>query len=72
MRAPSLEPLLTVADVQRVLRIGRSQVYRLIAAEDLPSVRVGARLRFRPTDIAAYLARDQQHETPESWRSGSP
>jgi excisionase family DNA binding protein len=61
MRTPSYspnQPLLTVDDLRQTLRIGRTQVYELIRRGELPTVRVGARIRFRPEDVDAYLERE--------------
>jgi excisionase family DNA binding protein len=49
--------LLTVNDLAGMLRIGRAQVYRLVAAGEISTVRVGTRIRFRPKDVDAYLER---------------
>jgi excisionase family DNA binding protein len=51
--------LLSINDVAAYLRVTRATVYKLVAAGDLQSVRVGQRFRFRPEDIDAYLERDQ-------------
>jgi excisionase family DNA binding protein len=50
-------PLLTVNDVALTLAISRDSVYRLVRQGALNPVRVGERLRFRQSDIDAYLDR---------------
>lgn len=50
--------LLTVNDLARHLGISKWTVYRLVRSNELPAVRVGERIRFRPGDIDAYLERD--------------
>lgn len=53
--------LLTINDVAELLAISRDSVYRLVRAGKLPSLRVGARIRFRATEVDAYLER---HRAP--------
>jgi excisionase family DNA binding protein len=53
----TVEPLLTVNEVSRVLRRSRSFVYALVRDGDLHPVRVGARLRFGADDVRGYLDR---------------
>ena len=47
--------LLTVAELAQHLGISKWTVYRLVRSQELPAVRVGERIRFRPTDVDAYL-----------------
>ncbi len=49
--------LLTIAELARLLGIGRTTVYRLVNTGELRAVRVGERLRFRPEDVNTYLER---------------
>jgi predicted DNA-binding transcriptional regulator AlpA len=54
-RAP-LEPLLTVADLERLLRVGRRTVERLCKRGRLPRpLKLGGQNRWRPGDVAAAL-----------------
>jgi excisionase family DNA binding protein len=50
-----LEPLLSVRQVATVFGISRETVYRLIRSGDLEPIRIGARARFAPDDVRAYL-----------------
>lgn len=51
------EPLLlTLPDVARMLAVSRATVERLVAAEDLASVKVGSGRRVRRADLDAYVA----------------
>jgi excisionase family DNA binding protein len=50
-----MTPLLRVNEVAETLAISRRSVYLLVGSGDLPAIRVGERLRFRPSDIDAYL-----------------
>jgi excisionase family DNA binding protein len=49
--------LLTVNGVAELLAISRFSVYRMVRRGDLRPVRVGERLRFRPSEIDRYLER---------------
>ena len=49
--------LLTVNELAQHLGISRWTVYRLVRSHELPAVRVGERIRFRPADVDAYLER---------------
>lgn len=53
-------PLFTVDIAAAQLAVSRRTIYRLVASGDLPAVRVGERLRFRPAEIDAYLERDRE------------
>lgn len=54
--------LLTPKDAARMLSLGRSRVYELIASGDLPSVKVGRSRRIRLVDLERYVA-DLEPET---------
>lgn len=56
----SVEPLLTVADVARILNVPRSFVYSKAEAGELPSLKISKYVRFRSSDIAAYLVAQQR------------
>ncbi len=49
-----IEPLLTAADVSRILRVPAKSVYEL----PLPRIRLGTRrIRWRPCDVRAFIDR---------------
>jgi excisionase family DNA binding protein len=52
-------PLLTVNALAAYLSVERSTLYRMLREDDefIQPIRVGKRLRFRPEDVDAYLAR---------------
>jgi excisionase family DNA binding protein len=53
----SLDPLLTVDDVARILRISRASVYTLVASGDLRPVRLPLRkTRFRRSDVEDLIS----------------
>lgn len=47
--------LLTVTEVAELLRVTRGYVERLVAAGDLPAVRLGRMLRFRDRDVNDFI-----------------
>lgn len=49
--------LLTPEEAARVLRIGRSKLYQLLADKELTSIKIGRSRRVRPADIDAYIER---------------
>jgi excisionase family DNA binding protein len=49
-------PLLTVAEVARYLRIHEKTVYTMVARRELPSIRLGRRVRFSPDDILRWVS----------------
>ena len=48
-----------VADVCTFLRVGRNAVYTMAARRELPSIRVGNRVRFVPEDVRTWLEHQQ-------------
>jgi len=54
---PDFSASLTVKDVAARLRVCTATVYRLCAAGQLRHLRVGAAIRIREEDLAAYQAR---------------
>ena len=51
-----VERLLTIRDLASSLRLSRKTIERMVRAGRLPSLRVCGRVRFRPSDIASWLA----------------
>jgi len=51
-----LQPLLTVKEVAALLRVSPQTVYKLIAAKQLPAIRVGGTWRFDPERIELRAA----------------
>ena len=49
------EPLLTVGEVARALRVSNMTVYRLIKSGQLSAIRVGKNYRIRRVDVDRYL-----------------
>jgi excisionase family DNA binding protein len=69
----ALERLLSVQDAAERLNVRVSWVYAKVAARELPFVKVGRYVRFRPADLAAYVtaARESEREriTPQAQRA---
>jgi excisionase family DNA binding protein len=60
-RAASGEPLLvTVREAARLLALGRSTVYELIAAGQLPTIHIGRSVRIRVDDLRALIDREDR------------
>jgi excisionase family DNA binding protein len=53
---PVLEKLLTAREVAELLQLNVKTVERMARAGRLPGLRVCGRVRFRPSDIASWLA----------------
>jgi len=51
------EDLLTVAELQRLLSLGRTKTYELIASREIPSYKIGHAVRVRRQDVEEYLDR---------------
>ena len=55
-----MKPLLDVAAAAKFLGVSRRQVYLLLERDELPSVRVGKRIRFVPEELRANLHRKRE------------
>jgi putative molybdopterin biosynthesis protein len=53
--ATSADELLTVGQVQDLLKVGRTFAYSLVRSGELPSYRVGRLLRIRRADVEHWL-----------------
>ena len=51
------EDLLTVAELQRLLSLGRTKTYELIASREIPSYKIGNAVRVRRQDVEEFLDR---------------
>jgi excisionase family DNA binding protein len=47
--------LLTVADVQKILRLGRSKTYEMIKSNEIPSIKLGGSIRIPRDRLLATL-----------------
>lgn len=55
----SASQLLSINEVGELLGVSRDTVYRVVARE-VPTYRVGERLRFRASDLDAYVERNRE------------
>jgi excisionase family DNA binding protein len=51
----SFPDLLTIAELQEVLRVQRTTAYGLIREKAIPVVRVGRLVRVRKADVASFI-----------------
>ena len=58
------EPLLTADDAAALLRVRRSTVYELARTRRLPHVRVGRRILFVRSDLAAWVVANRVMPRP--------
>ena len=58
------EPLLTADDAAELLRVRRSTVYELARTRRLPHVRVGRRILFVRSDLAAWVVANRVSPRP--------
>lgn len=63
--AEGAQQLLTVRQVQHLLRVDRSTIYRMAADGRLPAIRVGRQLRFTSEEIAALVHIGNQADVPD-------
>ena len=49
------EPLLSIAEVARLLSLSAKSVHRLVARGSLPCYRIGRLVRFAPGDVFRWL-----------------
>ena len=54
-----LQPLLTIADVCKLLQLSRPMIYILID-QGLPYIKFGKAVRFSPTSLERWLARREE------------
>ena len=66
-----MDDLLTTKQVQTLLQIDRTTVYRMLKDGRLPGVKVGHQWRFRSTDVEAFLSGEPQSLPPAEQTSPS-
>ena len=54
------EQLWTVREAADFLRLGRNAIYEMAKRGELPSVRIGSRVRFIPSEVRAWLQRQRE------------
>ena len=51
-----IQPLLSIADVCRMLHLSRPKLHELIVHEGLPTIKFGRAVRISPTSLQRWLA----------------
>ena len=54
---PALEPLLTAKEAAPLLGMGLWRLQRITKSGEIPHLRIGHRIRYRPQDIREFLDR---------------
>lgn len=49
------DPILTIPEVARYLKISKSKVYLLVAREEIPYLKIGRCVRIRRKDLQAWI-----------------
>ncbi len=60
--------LLTTKQVQTLLRVDRTTIYRMVEAGQLPAIRVGKQWRFAPADVDHWLQSGRYGAMPRRQR----
>jgi excisionase family DNA binding protein len=58
----TLSRLLNAQDVAAALNMGLSTVYLLVERGELPSIRIGRSVRFRPEDLEEFIESKAQRQ----------
>jgi excisionase family DNA binding protein len=58
----TLSRLLNAQDVAATLNMGLSTVYLLVERGELPSIRIGRSVRFRPEDLEKFIEAKAQRQ----------
>lgn len=61
-----LEPLLTVGQVARYLKVDKFTVYRLVAQKKIPAFRVGNQWRFKSSVLEGWLRKNMNINRPST------
>jgi excisionase family DNA binding protein len=48
--------LITVQELQKILRLGRNNTYDILRAGLIPSIKIGRQIRIRKADVLEYLS----------------
>lgn len=55
---PNTEEYMTVEEVCKLMRIGRTTLYKLINNREIPATKVRGKVRFRATDVKTYFEKN--------------
>lgn len=56
-----LDQVYTVPEVARLLKLSKSNLYKLVQSEQIPHIRIGKSIRIRHSDLEAWLDEQTQH-----------
>lgn len=58
-----MEPLLKYPDAAKVLHCSKSKLEKMVMAREIPYVKIGKLVRFRPSELEQWLdRRGEKHE----------
>jgi excisionase family DNA binding protein len=54
-KQPGADELLTLGELEELLKVGRTTIYRLLSTREIPSYRIGRSVRVGRTDVDRWL-----------------
>lgn len=66
----SAEPIYTVAEVARYLKISKSKIFYLVAKKQIPHLKIGRNIRIRRSDLEAWLNSQIVRNKFDIWSAG--
>jgi excisionase family DNA binding protein len=49
------EPILTIPEVARYLKMSKSKIYNLVSRKEIPHLKIGRNVRIRRTDLQIWM-----------------
>ncbi len=49
------DPILTIPEVARYLKISKSKIYNLVSKKEIPHLKIGRNVRIRQTDLQMWM-----------------
>jgi excisionase family DNA binding protein len=49
------DPILTIPEVARYLKMSKSKIYSLVSREEIPHLKIGRNVRIRSKDLQAWM-----------------
>lgn len=49
------DPILTIPEVARYLKISKSKIYNLVSKEEIPHLKIGRNVRIRQADLQIWM-----------------
>lgn len=63
----SEDPILTIPEVARYLKMSKSKIYSLVAREEIPHLKIGRNVRIRRKDLQAWIEKQSDQLTFEGF-----